>query len=241
MSFLFANIIRGDIMSNSVKERLKPLACFVFFCLSIALFTAFTNIGTPLFVKAYGILVGLGFMALSVPAHFLGERLKLSYVLSIILNSVGTGFIASSYYCVKQVPSGFSHLIPAVFLPLGITFVCCVILAVAPDIKHPVIAIGIILEVALIIASIVFWCIKGGEFYAFSLFSLIICGFYTVILGVSVGEERKLIKDISFGGFGALMVICVIVVLVLSGGEGCDSCDCDGCDCGGGGKGNKKG
>ena len=71
-------------------------------------------------------------------------------------------------------------------------------------------------ETGLIIASVVFWCIRGGDFYAFSLFCHVIAVFYTIVLGFTVDkEERSLLRDVSFGGFGAFDDLCYQIVTKL--------------------------
>ena len=225
-------------MTNTMKTRLKPLCIFFFFAVTLILFTAFTSIGAPLFTKAYGIPIGMLFMIVAIVWHILGSQYDIFYILGIIFNSVGMGFLASTYYCLKDVPSFISDLAPALVLPLAIMLAVSVILTLAPDIKHPMIVILAILELGLIIASIVFWCTRGGDFYAFSMFSLIVTGFYTGVLAFTVDEERELLRDISFGCFGAFFIIGIVVIIAISQGEACDGCDggCDGCDCGGGSK-----
>ncbi len=126
-------------------------------------------------------------------------------------------------------------LLPAVFLPLALLCLCCVALTAFTDTKEPIISVAVALEIALLIASVVFWIIRGGEFYAFSLFSHLIALFYTAVCALTVNEEeRALERDIAIGSFGVFALIGVmalIAVLIVSGGDGCD-CDCtDGCEC----------
>ena len=217
-----------------LRSRLRPVMALIFFLITVTVFTAFTHIGAPLFTREVGIPIGIGFIAVAIPFHIFGAKLRLLYIFSILSSAVGMGFMASSYYCVKGVPSEITDLAPATLLPIAIMLIACIVLILLPSIKHPVIVILSVLETGLIIASVVFWCIRGGDFYAFSLFCHVIAVFYTIVLGFTVDEEeRSLLRDVSFGGFGAFLIIGLIVIIVLSGGDGCDCGDCGDCGCGG--------
>lgn len=221
------------------KTRTRPLAVCFFSLLSFILFTLSADVSSGIFAKWYGILVGIALMLLAIPCHLLGRKTFLGYVLSVALNSIGMGCSASAYYITSGICSDFKVLIVSTILPMALMLVITVIITVFPQAKEPVIAIAVILEIALIIASIVFWILRGGEFYAFSLFSHIIATFYTGALVITANEEeRKLLRDISFGSFGAFVIVAVIVILVVSQGEACDcsGCDCDCCDCSPSGK-----
>lgn len=225
-------------MKRFFSSRARSITTFGFFAFTLILFTVLTDAGAELFTRWHGVVIGICITLLAIPAHFVGSKIHAMYVVSIVMNSVAMGFMASAYYSTKGVPSDARDLIPAILLPIILMLICCIILTVLPSAKHPVIAVFGILELGFIIASIVFWCIRGGEFYAFSFFSFVIMSFYTVVLAFTADEEeRELLRDISFGGFGAFFIIALVVIAIISEG---DACDCSGCDCGDCGGGKKK-
>lgn len=215
-------------MTEFIRQRGRAIAVFAFSVLSLCLFALATYIASGIFSKWYGIIAGVILMILGIPCHLLGRKSFFGYILCFALNTVGMGCCACAYYVTSGVSYEISSLIPAVLLPIAILFIGCVILTVFPSVKEPTIVVMAVLEAGLIIASIVFWCIRGGEFYAFSLFSLAVAGFYTAVYAFTVNEpERKLLRDISFGSFGAFLAITVIVLIILSEGDALDCGDCE--------------
>jgi hypothetical protein len=193
--------------------------------------------------KWFGILVGIGLMLISIPFFALGDRNKIFYVVCMMLNTVGMGFIASAYYVVKAVPANIPSFILASLLPLFILLVCSVILAcpINDTAKAVTFIVVCILMLSLIITSIVFWTKRGGEYYAFSTFASIVVAFFLgAVIYCADDEDRNSLPCASLCTFGALLSVFLVVLIAL-GGDGCD-CDCsgcDGCDCGGGKKSRK--
>ncbi len=228
-------------MFENISARCRAIVVFLFSAVALLLFAACCYAGQDWFSEWYGLPVGGALMLLSIPFHGLGEKSAFSYVISFLFNTAGMGFCASAYYSMTIVPSALEDLLSAILLPLGILLLTCILLTVFAQIKQPIVAIVVLLEIALVIASVVFWVIRGGDFYAFSLFSLLIAGFYTFVYAITVDEaERVLLRDISFGSYGCFLFVALaaLVAVALVAGDGCD-CDCgddcgcvDCCDCG---------
>ncbi len=224
-------------MLENISVRCRAVVVFLFSAVALLLFTACCYAGQIWFSEWYGLPMGGALMLLSIPFHRLREKSSFSYVVSFLLNTVGMGFCASAYYSMTIVPSALEDLLPGVILPLGILLITCILLTVFAQVKQPIVTVVIVLEVALVIASVVFWVQRGGDFYAFSLFSLLIAGFYTFAYALTVGEEdRSILRDISFGSYGCFLFVALAALLAIAcvAGDGCD-CDCDGdcCDCSG--------
>ncbi|MBQ8357553.1 MAG: hypothetical protein IJX39_07070 [Clostridia bacterium] len=178
---------------------------------------------------------------LAIPFHLLGGRTWIGYLFSFLLNTCGMCCSMTAYYNMSGLSCARADLLPAVLLPLTLLLCLCVLLTVFSESKEPIVAIAVLLEVALLVASVVFWAKRGGDFYAFSLFAHLIVLFYTTVFGVTVGEEeRGLLRDISFGSFGAFLLVAAaaLIAVTLIAGDGCDcdcncgDCDCSSCDCG---------
>lgn len=221
-----------------VQDRAKVWLIFAFSVLALLLFLTFATLGARLFPEWYGLVGGLVLTAIAFVCYLGGEKAPFLYLLTFLLNTAGSGFCASAYYRMAELPCTTEALFPAVLLPFLLLFLCGVALSTFPDTKEPIIAVAIALELALLIASIVFWVIRDGEFYAFSLFSHLIALFYTVVFALTVNEEERAAeRDVAIGSFGAFMLVGVaalLAVLAVAGGDGgdCDCCECfDCCDC----------
>ena len=227
----------------TIDERFKPLYISLYAILSLILFSFATSGASYIMSKWFGILVGIGLMLIAIPFFALGDRNKIFYVVCMILNTSGMGFIASAYYVVKAVPVNIPSFILASLLPLFILLVCSVILAcpINDTAKAVTFIVVCILMLALIIISIVFWTKRGGEYYAFSTFASIVVAFFLgAVIYCADDEDRNSLPCASLCTFGALLSVFLVVLIAL-GGDGCD-CDCggcDGCDCGGGKKSRK--
>ena len=231
-------------MIDQISARRRVVIVVLFSVVALLVFTGCCYLGQDWFLKWHGIPTGGVLMLLAIPLHLLGEKSAISYVFSFLLNTAGMGFCASAYYTMTIAPSALEDLLPALVLPLAILLVTCILLVVCIEKKQPIVTIVIFLEIALIIASIVFWVDRGAEFYAFSLFSLVVASFYTVVYHFAIDEdEYSILRDVSLGSYGAFLLVGVaaLVAIACVAGDGCDcdggdccDCDCSGCDCGSG-------
>lgn len=233
-------------MPDFFQTKYRAPVIFIVATLTTALFTFCTHLCALHVPEWYGLLVGGALTLLAIPFHLLGSRSSPAYLLPFLLNTAGMGFCAGAYYTTSGVCAAYSHLFPVTVIPLALVLILALFLIALPQHKEPIVAVFIILEIGLIITAGVFWGIRGGDFYAFALFSLAISLFYTAVCALTVGEpERRFARDISFGSFGAFLLVgavALIAVVAVAGGDGCDcdcdcsdGCDCSGCDCGGSG------
>lgn len=231
-------------MTIFLRTRGRPLAVGGCFLWVLALFVIATHLSAQLNVEEGGLVIAVLLMLAAIPFHWFGDRKNALYVVSLTLNAVGMGFSAGAYYSVTGLSAAFSALLPALLLPLFLLFLLCGLLCCLPRAKGPVTGVFLLLVIGLIVTSVVFWVKRGGAFYAFSLFSHAILLLATGVCIATVGEEdRVLLRDASFGGFGAFWAVAVaaLLALALASGDGCDCdggdcCDCSGCDCGSSGK-----
>lgn len=221
-------------MIDQINARVKVVVVFLLSVVALFVFTVCCCLGQAWFSKWHGLLIGCLLMLLAIPFHLLGERCRVFYACSFLLNTAGMGICASAYYTMTIVPSALEDLLPALVLPLAILLATCVLLVLFAQKKQPIVTVVIFLEIALIVASIVFWVNRGAEFYAFSLFSLVVASFYTFAYHLAIEEEEySILRDISLGSYGAFLLVGIAVLIAIAcvAGDGCD-CDCgDGCDC----------
>ncbi len=222
-------------MLNYLRTKGKGITVYLFFLVALAIFVGSALVGCELFDKWFGILGGVLLMLLAIPCHiFIGKRTIIGYFLSFALNTIGAGFSVSAYYIVKDVNCQIDKLICGIIPAVLILLVLSLLMVALRENKHILIAIFILVEVATLIVSIVFWVKRGGETFAIMLFSLLLSSFYVGVLAVTIDEdERGVARDCSFGSYGFYLLATVVVIVIIMGVMGCDDCSCDGCDCSG--------
>ena len=238
-------------MLNDVRGRGRAMVVWLLAAWSLMLFAVFTSLCNHLLREWFGLVVGGVLALLALLTYLLGAHFLPAYLATFLLNTVAIGFCAGAYYGVTGVSAGLADLLPATLLPLALLLISALLLAAFPGSKDPIVALTVLLEIGLIVASIVFWVRNGGDFYAFSLFSHLVALFYTVVYGLTAcAEERLLLKDVAIGSFGAFVLVGIAGLLAICAAGGgdcdcdcdggcCDSCDCTGCDCSTGSSGKK--
>ena len=236
-------------MLSQIQGRGRACIVFLYAALSLLLFAVFTSLCNSLLREWFGLVIGGVLCLLGLLAYLLGQYAVPAYLLAFFLNTAAIGFCAGAYYGVTGISAGLADLLPATLLPLALLLVSAVLLALLPGSKDPIVALTVIAEVGLLIATLVFWARNGGNFYAFSFFSHLVALFYTYVYGLTAcAEERALLKDVVLGSFGAFALVGVAALLAVCAAGGgdcdcdggcCDACDCSGCDCGSGSGGKK--
>lgn len=229
-----------------MKTRGRALVVFLFSVPLTMLFTFTCNWAAEEITGPWGLPIGGALILLSVPFYFFAGSLKVGYPVSILLNTVGMGFCASAYYSMSGEPCGLGELLPGALIALAVLFAIAFVLTLLPQLKHPIVCVGGVLEIALIVIFVVLWVKQNADSSAFTVFSLLMAAFYTVVFGLTVDEEeRSLLKDIALGSYGAFALVAAValIAVALIAGDGCDCdgdccdeecCDCSGCDCGSG-------
>lgn len=194
----------------------------------LPIFSAFVYLGC-FFGEAqwvYGVIL----MVLAIPASLFGARCKALYVLATLMNSAGTGIIASYYFThFNLIPQPTEIILPLV-LAVGYMIVFALVVGQRRLPVLPVAMLGGILDILLLIALVVGWCVCGGVFYPLTFFLFLLVGFGIVLFAIEASsEENEILRDTSFASFGVLVAVGILVA-VLVGGDGCD-CDAECCDC----------
>lgn len=219
-----------------IERRKRAFVVFFFAILALKFFRDFAVLGTHFSGKWTGVILGLSLMILAIPFHWNGKKWKWGYLISFLLNSIGSGFSVSSYYVAKVLDfDGYLFLLW--MLPsIGILSLVALMLEGFRKSKKVTILVACILNGLLTIGALIFWIKDGPMFFSQMFFASLISFFYLGVFAVTINhEERSVLRDISFGAFGSLIIITVVVVLILSGGDLLDGADI------GGGDGKKKG
>lgn len=195
-----------------------------------AVFVISTFIYCSVMTSWRGIEVGIVLSLLAIIPHCLGKKYRILYFVSMIMNTVGSGFSVSAigYEVSPKLGELITYYLPSVIFTL---IICSVLFILSCSSENATaygsigaIAAGVIFSVVMLIL----WIRNGGFLFGFSFFTSVFTAILTTALALSLdGEAFVAPKYISFGSFGVFIIITVIVLLVLSDGELLDGLDID--------------
>ena len=229
-------------MMKFLNTKAKAFVVFIFLIIYLGIFIFSSLFATLICQDMYVILIGLGMMILAIPFHCKGrakrckEKNKLwCYFVSIIFNSVATGFIVSAYYITSKITIDIFSLFIGAIPAVAIIFLVYLMLQTFNKTKKVTIIVASIINLALTIFATVLWIMDGDVIYSFGFFCSLISFFYLCVFGITINyDDRSVFRDISFGSFGSFIIIAVVVITIISEGEVLDGLDV------GGGIGEKK-
>lgn len=211
-----------------LNTKAKAFVVFLFSLISLGLFILSTLFATAVCPKWYGLAIGIGLMLLAIPFHWIGKKYKWGYLLSFLLNSIGSGFSVSAYYVTKHIPLDLYSLLLAIIPAAGILLLVYFMLQTFHKTKKVTVAVACLLNALLTIAFLVFWIMDGNVIFSFGFFSSLISFFYLCVFGITINhDERSVLRDISFGSFGSFIILTVVVIFILSEGEILEGADLD--------------
>ena len=205
------------------KKTLLPL---IFSLLFLALMTAVTALVSQHTDGWESFLLNVLLMLAAIPCHILGKKVIALYWVSLIINAVGCGFgIAASYAALERailLPELLFGLIPA-----------CLLLLLTAGIQGTVKTRGRLvngllygLNILLLIGAIYVLFAIHGNVGAYAAFCLTVTLFFLWIFGTAPGQPAvKILRNVSFGGFGIGFVIAFIAIFILSEGDALDGLD----------------
>lgn len=222
-------------ITKYLNIKARAFVVFLFGLISLGVLIISTLITSVFVEKWYGVIIGIVLMLVAIPFHISGKKHPFAYIISFLLNSVGNGFSVSALYTSGDIKSNILTLFIAVIPSVAILLLVYLMLAIFSKSKKATISIACVLNAVLTVALTVFWIKYGLVLYSFGFFASLISFFFLCVYGITVNhEERPLLRDISFGGFGSFIIITVVVLFILSEGDIIDGLDVS--DIGGGGK-----
>lgn len=211
-----------------LNTKAKPFVVFFFSLLSLGLLIVSTLAGSSLCREWYGLIVGILLMLLAIPFHWRAKKNEIGYLISFLLNSVGSGFSVSAYYSSQNIPPEWHSMLLSAVFATGVLFLVYVMLQGFGKTKKVTVTVAVLLNLLLLIAAAVLWIGTGSVFFSFGFFSLWISLFYLCVFGITVGhDERSVLRDVSFGSFGSFIILTVVVIFILSEGDILDGLDLD--------------
>ena len=222
-------------MFNYLNTKAKAFVVFVFSLSFIGVFVLSSLFATQICQKWYGLVIGIAMMIIAIPFHCNGKKVLWGYLISFIINSVASGFVASAYYLENKIVLDIYNLLIGA-IPAAV-IICLVYLMLQNfnKTKKVTITVAAIINAVITITAIVFWIMHGNVVFSFGFFCSLISFFYLCVFGITINNDERLVfRDISFGSFGSFIIISVVVIFILSEGEILDGLDV------GGGDGSKK-
>lgn len=201
-----------------MNKNTKTMIVFLFFIICLGIFIVSTHFAVIICSKWIGLLIGMAFMLLAIPMHILAKERPFLYVFSILSNSIGSGFSVSAYYLTKGISLNIFTMIYVSILAvviLGIVF-----LLLCRFTKKITFITAAIINILLLIITLIYWIKTGELFFSFGFFSLLMVSLFIYVFFVTIDKiDQNVLRAISFGSFGAYIVLTIIVIAILTEGD----------------------
>lgn len=205
---------------NFFNAKAKVFTVFVFSLVAVGLLAASVYLFATILNFPNGLLLGIIMMAVAIPFHIIGKRSKWTYLVSFLLNSVANGLSVSAYYTEKNIVPSVYDIIIGIIPAVCILILVYLMLQIFGKTKKITITVACILNAFLTILFVAFWIINKGALFSFGFFASLVSLFYLGVFGITVNhDKRSVLRDISFGSFGAFVIATVVVLFVLSEGD----------------------
>lgn len=168
-------------------------------------------------------------MLAAIPVHRMGlrrsrrdpmKRRPWCWVISFLMNSVSGGLAAAALYILLERTVEILPMLNTMLPGLAVMCAASLLVACFPDGKKPILCLAAVAAVTLIVLQFVL----QGSWSA--VFGLLIALFYLFALWLTASyAHRPVLRDVSFGSFGAAMLIAFVVLVVLSDGEALEGLD----------------
>lgn len=209
-----------------INNKPKAFVIFLYSLIALSLFLVSTIFATGICKDCYGLIVGIALMIIAIPFHCAGKKRKAFYLFAFLINSIANGFSVSSFYISKNIYLNFFELLLALIPASAILLLVYFMLQIFNKTKKITITLATIINLILTITLLVLWIMEDSLFYSFGFFGTLISIFYLCVFGISINhDERSVLRDISFGSFGAFIIISVVIIFILSEGEILDGLD----------------
>lgn len=208
-------------MLKLIDTKAKAPAISVFALLSLVLFACSAMLACSFMTKWYGIIAGAVLMLSAIPFHCIGKKAKWGYIVSFLLNSIANGFSLSAVYIKNGYEPKLSSMLSAIIPSAVILLLACLVLYFFGKSKKVAVTLACIADVAMMAVYIAQWITKDNDvFSSFAFFCLLITFFYLCVFGFAVNNDRRnTLRFISFGSFGAFIVLTFVVIFIVSEGD----------------------
>lgn len=171
-------------------------------------------------------------MLVALAVYFVAKRqqqagvCRLLWLLCYLMNSAANGLSAAALYIHGAQAVEAASLLQGMLPGMGVMAVVATLLICFPEQKKLALGVGDMLSAVLVVMSFIpaVWDVQPQR--SAMLFGALIAIFYLVAYGMHVGRgERCVLRDISFGSFGAAMIIGFVVLVIITEGDSLDFAD----------------
>ena len=206
----------------NIRKDLLYLSAIAYLLFSISCF--FTTSLLP--TNPYWLVTALVCIVLAVVFHLLSHKGKRKqfYYGSILLNNFGSGISVGCYFVLED------HILTAWELLLSFLvflLLTCLMLTLHEKVnsmrKYAFLTFGIF--TILLLPCIYLWSPKENPLLVCFGFTIILAMFYNISYVLQQKENRSLLRDFSFGSFGAFFLLSYLVLVLVTDGDALEVLD----------------
>jgi hypothetical protein len=178
-----------------------------------------TVIGKLYIPKWYELFVGLILMLIAIPIHLLAKKRSWLYLVSFLINSIGTGLSIAAYYSEVGINVDIMPILVTILCVLLLFFVLSFISGqFINKVKYFFIAENTFWSI-LLFTNFILWIDKGLILFSFGFFAVAIVWVYRVVEESESRAKCLAVCNLSFGSFGGFIIVTLIVISILSEGD----------------------
>lgn len=213
-------------MITFFTSKARAFTVFVFTLAYLGIFILSTITPTIIINTGGIIIAGIWLMLFAIPFHWFGKKFPAFYLASVALNAIAAGFSVSEYFIHIETKPEIAHLLVGALPAVAILLAVYLMLQVFSKTKKITVTVACILNALITVGLTVLWIINGHTIFSFGFFCSLISFFFLCVFGITINhDERSVLRDISFGGFGSFIIVTVVVIFILSEGEILDGMD----------------
>lgn len=171
----------------------------------------------------------------AIPVHCAGTRRRRAnprqrqswwWAVSAGMNALSGGLAVAAFHLHTQRPAEWAALMTGLLPGLAVLTLAALLLSLLPGVKKPLLIGLTVADAALIAAQFLH---PAGTWAAVFGLLAALCGL--LALALTAGRSgRFVLRDVSFGSFGAAMLIGMVVLVIITEGDALDGLDLSGMD-----------
>lgn len=201
------------------------LAAMVLIALTAPLLTRIGNQWATLILAAVMMLA-------AVPVYIVagkhGREKTWLWGLCVLMNTVSSSLSVAAFYLHAECAVQAWPLLQGMSPATSVTALAALLLMLCPKQKKPALILAGLLAAVLVVLSLLPAVWPAQPQRSAMLFGTLTAVFYLVADGLTMGRgDRPLLRDLSFGSFGAGLLVGLVVLVIISEGDALDFFDLD--------------